>query len=108
MCDYANDCSNWRPLCREVTYERPNEPRCFDKVSLKAQVEPVAVVPCSVGVMPYAEYSDEQLKLIARSDSSTLCEYLRTETVFDADRIAGCLAIANIAAADELKRRAKA
>ena len=43
MCDYANDCSNWRPLCREVTYERPNEPRCFDKISLKAQAEPVAV-----------------------------------------------------------------
>jgi hypothetical protein len=59
-------------------------------------------------VMPYANFSDKQLKMIASSDSSTLCNYLDAETVFDGDRVAKCLAIANIAAAEELKRRAKA
>ena len=64
MCDYANDCSNWRPLCREVTYERPNEPRCFDKVSLKAQAEPVDEVPCSVGLEGQTVRLDEVLEVI--------------------------------------------
>jgi len=58
MCDYANDCSNWRPLCIEVTYERPNEPRCFDKISLKANKEPVAEVPCSAGLSDALDTGD--------------------------------------------------
>lgn len=109
MCDFISKCVRPSGRCAALDMTGYDVPPCFvDVALLKTEPETGANVPLDRLVMPYAEYSNGHLELIARADSSTLCEYLRTETVFDADRIAGCLAMANIAAAEELKRRAKA
>ena len=75
---------------------------------INADTDAGANVPLDRLVMPYAEYSNDQLKFIANSGSSLVCAYLKEHSVFDAESIKIHLAIANVAAAEELKKRAKA
>lgn len=104
MCDFK-DCEQYAELtCSEYDDMVFKIPYCYRR--LTTQKEPD--VPCNDGVMPYAEYDDEQLRFVANSGSSLVCAYLKEHSVFDAQSIKMHLAIANVAAAEELKRRAKA
>lgn len=91
-----------------ITTEEFNQLQAEWITRTKMEKDELTASPVEHGVMPYAQYSNEQLQFIANSGSILLCAYLKEHSKFDAESIKRHLAIANVAAAEELKRRAKA